>query len=173
MQRIITMKIVFNILKIFFLLCLLLTLMKMNLINTCEVGHQALHLEMYMSKGKNKLAIIIQAKHHTLPNYDIREFEGLAKAAGYSIIHFYSQNLKKVNSKFLIGIGKLDEIIENQSKDFAENLRILHSKIEKRREEDLVYLFMNRLKPNQIRNLSAALRTKVIDRDLLILDFTL
>ncbi len=123
-----------------------------------------------MSNGKNKLAILIHAKHPSLPNYDVKEFEGLAKAAGYSIIHYYSQNLKKVNSKFLIGIGKLEEIIQNQSKDFAENVSIFHSKIEKRREEDLVYLFMNRLKPNQIRNLSGALRTKVIDRDLLILE---
>lgn len=123
-----------------------------------------------MLNEKDKLAVVIEAKHRTLPKYDKQEFEGLAKAAGYSVIHYYSQNLKQIGSKFLIGIGKLEEIIHNQEQDFSTHLEQLHSKVEKRREEDFVYLFMNRLKPNQIRNLSASLKTKVIDRDLLILE---
>ena len=125
---------------------------------------------MFILKKRNKLAIVIQAKHPSLPRYDEKEFEGLAKAAGYTTTHFYSQNLKKVNSRHLIGTGKLEEILHNQPDDFATQLDRISSKIEKRREDDLVYLFMNRLKPNQIRNLSAVLRTKVIDRDLLILE---
>jgi GTP-binding protein HflX len=123
-----------------------------------------------MLNGKNKYAILIHAKHPTLPEYDRIEFEGLAKAAGYTITHSYTQNLKKINSRYLIGTGKLEEILHNQATDFASQFEQLPSKIEKRREEDLVYLFMNRLKPSQIRNLSGALRTKVIDRDLLILE---
>ena len=69
-------------------------------------------LEMFTLKKRSKFAIVIQAKHRSLPNYDRTEFEGLAKAAGYTIIHFYSQNLKKVNSRYLIGSGKLEEIIQ-------------------------------------------------------------
>ncbi|MHA1111864.1 MAG: GTPase HflX [Promethearchaeota archaeon] len=125
---------------------------------------------MFTLKKRNKFAIVIQAKHRSLPNYDKKEFEGLAKAAGYTLIHSYSQNLKKINSKHLIGIGKLEEIIHNQMHDFASQFEKIPTKIEKRREEDLIYIFMNRLKPNQIRNLSGALQTKVIDRDLLILE---
>ncbi|TFG21414.1 MAG: GTPase HflX [Promethearchaeota archaeon] len=125
---------------------------------------------MFTLKKRNKFAIVIQANHPSLPNYDRKEFEGLAKAAGYTLIHYYSQNLKKINSRYLIGMGKLEEIIHNQSHDFASQFELIPTKIEKRREEDLIYIFMNRLKPNQIRNLSGALQTKVIDRDLLILE---
>ena len=126
--------------------------------------------EMFTLKKRNKFAIVIQAKHRSLPNYDRKEFEGLANAAGYTLIHFYSQNLKKINSRHLIGVGKLEEIIHNQMHDFASQFEQIPTKIEKRREEDLIYIFMNRLKPNQIRNLSGAFQTKVIDRDLLILE---
>ncbi len=113
---------------------------------------------------------MIQGIHKSIPAYDKDEFEGLAKAAGYTIIHFYSQNLKKINSKYLLGTGKLKEIADNQITDLSNYIDSFATKIEKRREEDLVYLFMNRLKPNHIRNISGALRTKVIDRDLLILE---
>ncbi|MBN2154829.1 MAG: GTPase HflX [Candidatus Lokiarchaeota archaeon] len=123
-----------------------------------------------MSNGRNKIAIVLHARHPTLPIYDKEEFEGLAKAAGYTIIKWYSQNLKKINSKYLIGVGKLEEIVQNQSGDFEGHRDDFATRIEKRREEDFVYLFLNRLKPNQIRNLSAVLKTKVIDRDLLILE---
>lgn len=113
---------------------------------------------------------MIQARHPTLPLYDKIEFEGLAKAAGYYILKWYTQNIKQINSKLLIGTGKLEEIIHNQQIDFGEIQGDIATRIERRIEDDLVYLFMNRLKPSQIRNLSAVLMTKVIDRDLLILE---
>jgi GTP-binding protein HflX len=133
-------------------------------------AHRELPSEMFTLRRKSNPAIVIQAIHKSLPEYDRNEFEGLAKAAGYSVVDFYSQNLKKINSRYLIGEGKLEEIIHNQFSDFASQFEHLPNKLEKRHEEDLVYLFMNRLKPSQIRNLSAALKTKVIDRDLLILE---
>ncbi|MHA1729255.1 MAG: GTPase HflX [Promethearchaeota archaeon] len=103
---------------------------------------------------KRKKAIIVQVISPLLKYYDLEEFKALVYAANYEIIDFIDQKPKKINSKFCLGNGKVIEICNKFSSH----------------EEDLVYLFNNRLRSNQIFNLSEKFKAKVIDRDLLILE---
>jgi len=116
-----------------------------------------------------KKGVVVEFINDRLPKYDLDEFLALAKTANYDIIEEIIQKSQKISNSFLIGRGKVEEIAEKY-----ENILKIDTKLakreEKRKEEDLVFLFNNRLTPMQIVNLSGKLKARVIDRDLLILE---
>lgn len=85
--------------------------------------------------------------------YSLKELENLAKSLDITVINKISQKLDRINPKFYIGSGKVEEI-----KNEITALDI-----------DTV-IFDDELSPSQIRNLEKELDVKVIDRTLLILD---
>lgn len=86
-------------------------------------------------------------------DYSLKELENLAKSLNIEIIDKISQKLDKINPKYYIGSGKVEEI-KNQITAM---------------DIDTV-IFDDELSPSQIRNLEKELDVKVIDRTLLILD---
>ncbi|MBC7087176.1 MAG: GTPase HflX [Tissierellales bacterium] len=92
-----------------------------------------------------------------LPGEDIEtsldELNELVKAAGGKVVASVVQKRDKIDAKFFIGSGKVEEI-----KD-----------ISKKTDIDLI-VFNNELSPAQLRNLEEAIEIKIIDRTMLILD---
>lgn len=86
-------------------------------------------------------------------DYSLDELENLANSLNIEVIERVSQKLERINPKFYLGSGKVNEI-----KNMVVSLDI-----------DTV-IFDDELSPSQIRNLEKALEVKVIDRTLLILD---
>ena len=85
--------------------------------------------------------------------YSLDELTNLAKSLDIKVVERVSQKLDKINPKFYLGSGKVEEI-----KNMIVALDI-----------DTV-IFDDELSPSQIRNLEKTLEVKVIDRTLLILD---
>lgn len=85
--------------------------------------------------------------------YSLDELENLAGSLGITVIDRVSQKLDKINPKYYIGSGKVEEI-----KNMATALDV-----------DTI-IFDDELTPSQIRNLEKTLDLRVIDRTLLILD---
>ena len=85
--------------------------------------------------------------------YSLKELENLANSMDIEVVGKISQKLDRINPKYYIGSGKVEEI-KNQV--VAEDI-------------DTV-IFDDELSPSQIRNLEKGLGVKVIDRTLLILD---
>lgn len=111
-------------------------------------------LVMYMNVKEK--AVIVTTKlsgDKRDPNERESELEKLVETAGGTVVAFVQQNLKEINSKTYIGMGKVGEI-----QQFVEN-----------NEADMV-VFNNELSGSQIRNLEKLIDVKVIDRTALILD---
>ncbi|MBD3354197.1 MAG: GTPase HflX [Candidatus Lokiarchaeota archaeon] len=125
---------------------------------------------MSRNHGK-KDAIILQLISSKVTKYDLVEFKGLANSANYNIVDYIRQKRNKVDHNYFFGSGKVkiikDKLVDIRLEKHASDYR---QKLEKTYEEDLVILVNNRLRPRQILNLSQAFQTKVIDRDLLILE---
>lgn len=85
--------------------------------------------------------------------YSMEELEGLAEAAGVTVLGQMIQTLEKPNSATLIGSGKVQELAE-----VCRNM-----------DADTV-IFNDELSGMQIRNLEEQLDVRVIDRTILILD---
>ena len=85
--------------------------------------------------------------------YSLNELKNLAKSLDIEVIERVSQKLDRINPKYYIGSGKVEEI-----KMYITTYDI-----------DTV-IFDDELSPSQIRNLEKELNVKVIDRTLLILD---
>lgn len=83
----------------------------------------------------------------------IEELYSLADACDIEIVGEVIQKLERVYPSHYIGKGKIQELI-----------KLIHEK-----EVDMV-IFNDELSPSQIRNLDTALKCKVIDRTVLILD---
>lgn len=83
----------------------------------------------------------------------MEELKGLAQAAGAQVVGEIFQSRPKIDPKFLIGEGKVSEIIM-QKEEFKANLII----------------FDHSLSPAQQRSLEDMIQVKVIDRNQLILD---
>lgn len=83
----------------------------------------------------------------------LEEMNQLCYSANSRIISTFTQKKERPNPSTFVGKGKLDEISQAVSEE----------------NPDLV-IFMNDLRPGQQRNLSEALKVKVIDRQGLILD---
>ena len=87
-------------------------------------------------------------------NEHLEELELLAKTAGASVIHRYTQKLNRINPSFFIGPGKAQLIIEH-----AKSLNVK------------LIIFDDELSPAQIKNFSNLSKSiKVIDRSSLILE---
>ncbi|TJX68722.1 GTPase HflX [Soehngenia saccharolytica] len=92
-----------------------------------------------------------------LPSEDIEdsldELKELVKAAGGEVLASVVQKRERIDSKYYIGKGKVDEI-----KDISDKMDV-----------DLI-VFNNELSPAQLRNLEDVINKKIIDRTTLILD---
>ncbi|MCQ2566505.1 MAG: GTPase HflX, partial [Clostridia bacterium] len=85
--------------------------------------------------------------------YSMEELSGLCAAAGIEVLGEMVQNVDKINAATFIGSGKLQELAE-----LVENM-----------EADLV-VFNDELTGMQLRNIEDAVKVRVIDRTILILD---
>ncbi len=83
----------------------------------------------------------------------MRELKGLASTAGTKVVHEIFQFKDNISPKFLIGVGKVEEIL------------LLKNKL-----EATVIIFDQNLSPIQQRSLEDKLLCKVLDRTQLILD---
>jgi GTPase len=106
-------------------------------------------------KDKRERAILVSAS--AKPRYEIEESIGelneLAESSDVIVIDTVIQRLKEVNPKYLMGEGKLKEIIMNGMDKGATLL-----------------IFDQDLSPSQIRAITEKTELKVIDRSQLILD---
>lgn len=87
------------------------------------------------------------------PDESLRELAELASTAGVILVDKMVQRRKQLDPKFLIGQGKLDELL----------LRSMQLDCE-------LVIFDQNLSPNQVRAIADATDAKVIDRSQLILD---
>ncbi|MHA1672366.1 MAG: GTPase [Promethearchaeota archaeon] len=58
----------------------------------------------------NKFAIIVQVFNPRVHLYSLKEMEGLAESAGYTICGTVKQNLPRINPKYYLGQGKLNKL---------------------------------------------------------------
>jgi GTP-binding protein HflX len=86
-------------------------------------------------------------------NEEQAEFQALADSAGALVVGELAAAVRRVNPRFLIGSGKLEEVKRLAAETEAELLLVDH-----------------RLSPAQERNLERALELRVVDRSGLILD---
>jgi len=99
-------------------------------------------------------AVLVHAKIGSAPPpEETQEFEALALAAGAEVAGALSASLRKVNPRYLIGSGKLDELRQLLHETCAEIVLVDHW-----------------LSPAQQRNLERELDRRVVDRTGLILD---
>lgn len=86
-------------------------------------------------------------------NEYLEELVLLVHSANADVIKIFKQNLNKINSKFFVGKGKVEEIAEFVKKNNIDTV-----------------IFDDELSPSQIRNLERIIDCKIIDRTNLILD---
>ncbi len=86
-------------------------------------------------------------------NEDLAEFQELALAAGAQIVDLIVARRERVDVRYLIGKGKVDEVAQIVQEHQAELIIVNHS-----------------LSPSQERNLEKQLKCRVVDRTGLILD---
>ncbi|RPI76068.1 MAG: GTPase HflX, partial [Desulfobacteraceae bacterium] len=105
--------------------------------------------------AKKEKAILIGVT--TAPAYkakdSMNELRDLARSNNLEVVDMILQHVHTINPRFLIGKGKLEEIV----------LRALQTGTE-------LLVFDNELTPNQVRSLTDATDLKIIDRSQLILD---
>jgi GTP-binding protein HflX len=106
-------------------------------------------------KDKRERAILVSAS--TLPRYEMEdtmeELKELAQSSDLIVLDTVIQRLKEVNPKFLLGEGKLKEVVISAMDKGATLL-----------------VFDQDLAPSQIRAIADTTELKVIDRSQLILD---
>lgn len=107
--------------------------------------------EIIREEDYNGILVGLQLKEDISKSMD--ELEGLAEAAGITVLGQVIQSLDKPNTATFIGSGKVKEIAE-----MCENM-----------EADTV-IFDSELSGAQLRNLEDAFGVRVIDRTILILD---
>ncbi len=77
-----------------------------------------------------KPAVVIHVFHPSLKVYDDEEMFGLAKTAGYSVCAYVTQNLRKKNARYFLGVGKVDLIKEALVDHFAPKNSTMKSDLE-------------------------------------------
>ena len=107
--------------------------------------------EIIREEEYNAILVGLQLKEDISRSMD--ELEGLAEAAGITVLGQVIQSMEKPNTATFIGSGKVKEIAE-----MCENM-----------EADTV-IFDSELSGAQLRNLEDAFGVRVIDRTILILD---
>lgn len=109
---------------------------------------------MFDRPGRGESAILVQVGIGHAPGAEEQqEFAALATSAGAEIAGVLTASLRKVNPRYLIGTGKLEELRQLLTDSCAEIVLVDH-----------------RLSPAQQRNLEKTLDRRVIDRTGLILD---
>jgi GTPase len=112
---------------------------------------------MWVNSSKIERAILVGVKLKNKQNFDfessLEELRGLTEAAGGEVIATMVQAKDRPSSSTYIGKGKLVELTH------------LVAEL----EPDLI-IFDSELSPVQMRNLEAAVETRIIDRTMLILD---
>jgi GTP-binding protein HflX len=104
--------------------------------------------------GHGERALLVHVKIGSVPSpEEQQEFHALAVSAGAEVVGALSAGLRKVNPRFLIGSGKLEELRQLLQESCAEIVLVDHW-----------------LSPAQQRNLERELDRRVIDRTGLILD---
>jgi len=100
-------------------------------------------------------AIVIGAttRDPTTANASLDELERLAETAGLQVMDRFLQVRKKLDGKYIVGKGKLQEILVRAMQLDAELL-----------------VFDSELSPSQLRNIATDTELKVVDRTQLILD---
>jgi GTP-binding protein HflX len=105
-------------------------------------------------KGRERAVLIgVSRQPRAVVEADLDELAALADTAGLTTAARVVQRVAKINPKFIIGKGKLEEL---------EILALEHNAG--------ILLFDGELSPAQIRNLAEATQRKILDRTQLILD---
>jgi len=99
------------------------------------------------------IAVHVSVDKSLDPQTSLLELSELARTAGVVLVDAILQNRRSYDAKFVMGRGKLDELL----------LRTMQLDCE-------LVIFDQDLTPNQVRAISAVTDLKVIDRSLLILD---
>jgi len=105
-----------------------------------------------VNRGNNAILVGVYKSKNDL-KYALEELKELARSAGLNVLDTIYQIRNKVDSKYLIGIGKLKEIAIKAYQMGADYI-----------------VFDNNLQPSQAREISKIVELKVIDRTQLILD---
>ncbi|UCD33462.1 MAG: GTPase HflX [Desulfobacterales bacterium] len=117
-----------------------------------ELAHVKSLYEADMEKERALLVSVTSAPKH-LAMDSLAELEELALSSGIDIVGITLQQRRKLNSKFLMGIGKVQELIIMALQKGAT-----------------LIVFDQELNPSQIRTITNQIDLKVIDRTQLILD---
>lgn len=105
------------------------------------------------TKQQRAIAVHVSVDNSVDPNAALRELAELARTAGIVIVDAVLQRRKQFDPKYVVGRGKLEEII---GLALALDCELI--------------IFDQELSPNQVRSICEATSLNVIDRSLLILD---
>ncbi|MFO8084577.1 MAG: GTPase HflX [Desulfobacterales bacterium] len=111
---------------------------------------QSLHLDQ---KRERALLISVTSAPKSIAEDSLAELKELTKTSGIYVAGTILQQRQKINPRFLMGRGKLQELVILALQNFASLL-----------------IFDQELNPSQIRSITDATELKVIDRTQLILD---
>jgi GTPase len=110
----------------------------------------------YATKGKAEktiLVMVVLPGRHKNIEERITELKDLSRSAGLSVIDVVVQRPKELHPKYLIGKGKIEELVIKGQQLGAD-----------------VLIFDEELSPSQLRSVSELTELKVLDRNQLILD---
>jgi GTP-binding protein HflX len=124
-------------------------------ISTLETSLEKSVPESREVRGAEERAILISVSRQTRSEAEdsLDELRELARTGGVEVLDAFIQNRRDINSRFLMGEGKLREVIIRALQLGATML-----------------LFDQELSPAQVRSISEMTELKVIDRSQLILD---
>ncbi len=117
-----------------------------------ELGRFHKSIEAHGGREAAILVVVADSRHRDVDAH-INEMKELARAAGISIADVVVQRVRKINPRYLIGKGKLSEIM----------VRALQHGVD-------LLIFDRELNPSQVRALTDTTELRVIDRTQLILD---
>ena len=110
----------------------------------------------YVTKAGQERAILVvmvPPKRHKHVEERIAELKDLTRSIGLSVIDVVVQRPKKLHPKYLIGRGKIEELVIKSQQLGAD-----------------ILIFDEELSPSQLRSISTLTELKVLDRNQLILD---
>ncbi len=106
-----------------------------------------------MDDGASALLVSVTEERRSDQEERLRECQDLAASQGIQVVGTVMQRLPRINPKYVLGVGKITEVIIHALQSGADLL-----------------IFDRDLTPTQIKSLSEMIELKVIDRTQLILD---